>query len=218
MKKAILLYAGLALSAVLPLAANAGNFEGWYGAVTLGVSSYGNSQDDEDNIRSELGQEGFQSDVHVDDNPGALGLGFGYHFNPNFALEANYLDLGDATAHVHVFSPQDFDLREHLDASGLSVDAIGLIPVSERVSLFGKLGAFSYHLDDSIDSDVPAGPQPPDANGTTWDVGVGVEIHFIRSLGMRAGFTSYRQVGDSGPNGTGKQNIGLGYAQLYYNF
>lgn len=216
MKRSTLLCAGLALSVALPLAANAGNFEGWYGSATLGVSSYGNSQDDEDNIRSELGQQGFQSDVHVDDNPGAAGMGFGYHFNPNFALEANYIDLGDATAHVHVFSPDEFDLREHLDASGLDVDAIGLVPLSERVSLFGKLGLFSYHLDDSIDSDVPTGPQPPDANGTTWALGVGVEIHFIRSLGMRAGYTSYRQVGDS--NTTGKQNIGLVYGQLYFNF
>jgi OOP family OmpA-OmpF porin len=215
MKRSTLFCAGLVLSAVLPLAANAGNFEGWYGVMTLGVSSYGNSQDDEDNLRSELGQKGFQSNVHVDDNPGALGLGIGYHFNPNFALEANYFDLGDATAHAHVFSPQEFDLREHLDASGLSVDAIGLIPLSERVSLFGKLGVFSYHLDDSIASDVPAGPQPPNANGTTWDLGAGVEIHFARGLGMRAGFTSYRQVGDEN---TGKQNIGLGYAQLYFNF
>ncbi len=216
MKRYILLSAAVSLSLALPLAASADNFQGWYGAATLGVSSYGNSQDDEDSIRSQLGQEGFQSDVHVDDNPGAVGLGLGYHFNPNFALEANYVDLGDATAHVFVFSPEQFDLREHLDASGLSVDAIGLIPLSERVSLFGKIGAFSYHLDDSIDSDVPTGPQPPDANGTTWDAGIGVEIHFSQSLGMRAGYTSYRQVGDS--NTTGKQNIGLGYAQLYFNF
>lgn len=211
-----MLFAGLLLSAALPLAAQADNEHGWYGAMTLGVSSYGNSQDDEDNIRSELGQEGFQSNVHVDDNPSAFGLGLGYHFNPNFALEVNYLDLGDATAHVSVFSPQQFNLREHLDASGADVDAIGLIPLSERVSLFGKLGLFSYHLDDSIASDVPTGPQPPDANGTTWDLGAGVEIHFIRDLGMRAGYTSYRQVGDS--NTTGKQNIGLVYGQLYFNF
>ncbi|HEY1773261.1 MAG TPA: outer membrane beta-barrel protein [Gammaproteobacteria bacterium] len=206
------------LSAALPMAANAGNFEGWYGAMTLGVSSYGNSQDDEDNIRSELGQEGFQANVHVNDNPSAFGLGLGYHFNPNFALEVNYIDLGDAVAHAYIYAPQQFDIREHLDASGADVDAVGLIPLTERVSLFGKLGLFSYHLDDSIDSDVPTGPQPSDANGTTWDAGIGVEIHFIRSLGMRAGFTSYHQVGDTDPNGPGQQNIGLGYAQLYFNF
>src|ERR1700722_912183 len=105
MKRSTLLYAGLMLSAALPLAANAGNFEGWYGAMTLGISNYGNQQDDENSIQSQLAQEGVQANVHVDDNPGALGLGIGYHFNPNFALELNFLDLGDASAHVHEFSP-----------------------------------------------------------------------------------------------------------------
>lgn len=216
MKRSTLLSAGLLLSAALPLAANAGNFEGWYGSMTLGVGSYGNQQDDENSIQSQLAQEGIQANVHVDDNPGAFGLGLGYHFNPNFALEVDYLDLGDAHAHVYEFSPVNASLTEHLDASGVDVDAIGLIPLTERVSLFGKLGLFNYHLDDRIDADVFTGPQPPDANGTTWDLGAGVEIHFIRSLGMRAGYTSYRQVGDS--NTTGKQNIGLVYGQLYYNF
>ncbi|HEY3858199.1 MAG TPA: outer membrane beta-barrel protein [Gammaproteobacteria bacterium] len=210
-----LLIAGLLLSAGLPLVASADNFQGWYLDGMLGVSSYGNSQDDEDSIQSGLAQQGTEANVHVDDNPGAIGIGFGYHFNPYFALEANYLDLGDATSHIHFFAPVEGSSTEHLDASGGSLDAIGLIPLSERVSLFGKVGAFDYHLDDTVDADFPVQHQFPDANATTWDLGAGVEIHFDRGLGMRAGYTSYQQVGDSK---TGKQNIGLGYAQLYFNF
>ena len=220
MKKSQLIFAGVFLSGMLPLVSQADDYSdrdsGWYGAMTLGVSSYGNSQEDEDNIQSQLASQGIQADVHVDDNPGAFMLGLGYHFSENFALEASYLDLGDATAHVHVFSPGDYFLTEHLDASGVSLDAIGLMPVSEHVSLFGKLGVFSYTLDDSIDSDVPVGPQPPNASGTTWDIGLGVQIRFTGRVGMRAGFTSYHGVGDE--NTTGKQNIGLVYAQAYLNF
>jgi len=211
-----MLIAGMLLSAALPLAAQADNEHGWYGAMSLGVSSYGNSQDDEDNIRSTLDSQGIQADVHVDDNPGAIGVGLGYHFSDDFALEANYIDLGDATAHVHVFSPGDFDFREHLDASGVTLDAIGLMPVSERVSLFGKLGLFNYTLDDSIDSDVPTGPQPPNARGTTWDLGLGVQVKITRMVGIRAGYTNYHGVGDE--DTTGKQNIGLVYGQVYLNF
>jgi OOP family OmpA-OmpF porin len=208
--------AGLFLCAALPLAAQADNEHGWYGALSLGVSSYGNSQDDEDDIRSQLNSQGQQADVHVDDNPAALGVGLGYHFSDNFALEADYLDLGEATAHVHVFSPSDFFLRERLDASGVTLDAIGLAPLSERVSLFGKLGLFSYSLDDSIDSDVPTGPQPPDARGTTWDWGLGVQVKITRTVGIRAGYSNYHGVGDA--DTTGKQNIGLVYGQVYLNF
>jgi opacity protein-like surface antigen len=210
------LIAGLLLSTALPLAAQADNSQGWYGAMSLGVSSYGNSQDDEDQLRSELAAQGIQADVHVDDNPAALGIGLGYRFTPSFALEANYLDLGEATAHVHVFSPSDFFLRERLDASGVTLDAIGLMPVSDHVSLFGKLGAFGYTLDDSIDSDVPTGPQPPDAHGTSWDWGLGVQVWITRMVGIRAGYSNYHGVGDE--NTTGKQNIGLVYGQVYLNF
>lgn len=121
-----MLIAGLLLSIALPLAAEADNEHGWYGVLSLGVSSYGNSQEDEDNIRSDLNSQGILADVHVDDNPSAIGVGLGNHFSDNFALEANYIDLGDATAHVHVFSPSDFDFREHLHASGVTLDAIGL--------------------------------------------------------------------------------------------
>jgi OOP family OmpA-OmpF porin len=211
-----ILFAGLLLSAALPLAAQADNEHGWYGAMSLGVSSYGNSQDDEDNLRSELNSEGIQADVHVDDNPGAVGIGLGYHFGDTFALEASYIDLGDATAHIHAFSPGDFNLREHLDASGVTLDAIGLIPVSERVSLFGKLGVFNYSLDDSIDADVPGVTQPPNASGTTWDWGLGVQVKISRMVGIRAGYSNYHGVGDA--DTTGKQNIGLIYGQVYLNF
>ena len=215
MRKSTLI-AALLLSAGLPLAAQADDTQGWYGAMSLGVSSYGNSQDDEDQLRSELDSEGLQADVHVDDNPAAFGLGLGYRFDPDFALEADYLDLGEATAHVHVFSPSDFFLRERLDASGVTLDAIGLLPVSEHVSLFGKLGLFSYTLDDGIDSDVPTGPQPSDASGTTWDWGLGVQVSITRMVGIRAGYSNYHGVGDE--NTTGKQDIGLVYGQVYLNF
>jgi OOP family OmpA-OmpF porin len=217
MKRSSLLLAGVLLSSALPLAARADNQQGWYGAVTGGISSYGNSQDDENDLQNQLASEGIQADVHVDDNPAAIALGIGYHFDENFALEADWLDLGQATAHVHAFSPSDFFIHEDAEASGLVLDAYGLIPVSRRVSLFGKLGLFNYSLDENLSSDQPLPPPTHfSASGTTWDLGVGVEIHFTPGFGMRAGFSSYRHVGDA--NTTGRENIGLGYAQLYVNF
>lgn len=211
-----LLVAGALLSVVaLPLAAQADNWQGWYGSVTGGISSYGNSQDDENDLRSFYAQQGDQAYVHVDDNPAAFGLGIGYHLDENFALEADWLDLGQATADVHVFSPFDAFARETKDASGLALDAYGLIPISRRVSLFGKLGMFTYTLEDHLYSD-QSFPEDFSASGTTWDLGFGAEIHFTQEMGLRAGYTSYRHVGDA--NTSGQQNIGLVYGQFYLNF
>lgn len=211
-----MLIAGLLLSGALPLMAQADNYQGWYGSLTTGVSSYGNSQDDEANLENQLAQEGISAHAYVNDNPGAFGLGLGYHFSPNFALEADWLDLGRATANIHAFSPQDFFIHQDADAQGVAVDAYGLIPISRSVSLFGKLGAFNYNLSEHLSSDQPLPPPTRfSASGTTWDVGLGAEIHFSRDIGMRAGFTSYRHVGDAN---TGRENIGLAYAQVYLNF
>ena len=197
--------------------AQAGNHQGWYGSLTGGISNYGNSQDDENSLENQEAQQGVTARAHVNDNPGAFGLGIGYHFNPDFALEADWLDLGQATADIHTFSPTETFFHQDADAQGLVVDAYGLVPVSRSVSLFGRLGAFNYNLQEHEALDQPL-PPPTDfsANGTTWDAGIGAEIHFTPDVGLRAGFTSYRHVGDA--NTTGRENIGLGYGQVYINF
>jgi OOP family OmpA-OmpF porin len=214
MKRTLGIFAALASLGALPLMAQADNYQGWYGSVTGGVSSYGNSQDDEDSLRGFYAQQGAQADVHVDDNPGAFGLGIGYHVNENFALEAGWLDLGQATANVHVFSPAESFSHETKDAHGITLDAYGLIPVSRRVSLFGKLGMFNYTLADHLYSD-QSFPMDFSSSGTTWDFGIGAEVHFTQDMGLRAGFTSYHHVGDAN---SGQQNIGLAYGQFYLNF
>ena len=217
MKRTLGIVAALSALGALPLMAHADNYQGWYGSLTGGISSYGNSQDDEDDLENQLAQEGIAAHAHVDDNPGAIGLGIGFHFNENFALEADWIDLGQATADVHAFAPTQFFIHQTAEAQGLAVDAYGLIPISRTVSLFGKVGLFNYNLDEHLSSDTPL-PPPTDfsSNGNTWDIGIGAEIHFTPSVGMRAGYTSYRKVGD--PNTTGRENIGLGYAQVYINF
>lgn len=217
MKRTLGICAALASLGALPLMAHADNYQGWYGSVTGGISSYGNSRDDEDDLENQLANEGISARAHVDDNPAALGLGIGYHVNPNFALEADWLDLGRATANVHAFAPADFFIHQDADAQGVTVDAYGLIPINHVVSLFGKVGLFNYTLDEHLSSDQPL-PPPTDfsVSGTTWDLGVGAEIHFTPMMGLRAGFTSYRHVGDA--NTTGRQNLGLAYAQFYLNF
>lgn len=217
MKRTLGIFAALASLGALPLMAQADNYQGWYGSLTTGISSYGNSQDDEDDLENQLASEGISAHAYVNDNPAAFGLGLGYHFNPNFALEADWLDLGRATAHVHVFSPSDYFIHQDADAQGVTVDAYGLIPIVRTVSLFGKVGLFNYTLDEHLSSDQPLPPPTRfSASGTTWDFGVGAEIHFTPDLGLRAGYTTYRHVGDA--NTTGRQNLGLVYGQFYLNF
>jgi OOP family OmpA-OmpF porin len=203
---------------VLPFSVQAADFNesGWYGAASLGVSSYGNSQDDENDLESELAAQSIQSTATVNDNPAGFMLGLGYQFNHYLAVEGSYVDLGQATANVAVTSPAVVSIEEDAQATGESLDLLGLLPVSERVRLFGRLGVFNYSLDETLSSSVPVPLTNPSSSGTTFDWGVGVDIRFTQLLGLRAGLTQYHNVGDGST--TGKQDIDLVYAELLLHF
>ena len=64
-----------------------------------------------------------------DDSDISFRIGGGYKFNKNFALEGYYIDYG--TAEDSGFSA---------DADGPQVQGVGLLPVSNNVDLYGKLG------------------------------------------------------------------------------
>jgi len=217
MKRSIIAI-GVLCAAALPLAAQAADHpeSGWYLGVTGGVSSYGNSSDDERNLQSELAQEGIQSTVTVDDNATAWGVGGGYQFNRYAAVELNYVDLGNATADIFVTSPAVVTLHETNRAKGETLDVIGMFPVSQMVSIFVKGGLFNYKLEQTLSADVAIPAESVSATGTTFDIGVGVDLRFTDTWGLRAGFTQYHGVGDD--NTTGKSNIGLAYAQLVLHF
>lgn len=207
---------GVLFAAALPFAAQAAD-TGWYVTVTGGVSAYGNSSDDERQLQSDLAASGISADVTVNDNATAVGFGGGYQFNRYVAVEANYINLGTATADVFVFSPATFTVHEDLKAYGETLDVVGMLPVSEKmVSLFVKGGLFSYKMEQTASASVPAPGFGASNTGTTFDLGVGVDLRFTDLLGMRAGITQYHGVGDE--NTTGKSNIGLAYAQLVLHF
>lgn len=219
MKKSIIAFGVLCVSG-LPLAAHADDsfkVSGWYLGVTGGVSSYGNASDDERNLESELASQGITSTASVNDNASAWAVGGGYQFNRYVAVEVNYVDLGTPTADIFVTAPAIATFHEEMKAKGETLDVVGMLPVSEQmVSLFVKGGLFSYKLDQTLTANVSIPAFNESTSGTTFDLGVGVDLRFTDLLGLRAGITQYHGVGDE--NTTGKSNIGLAYAQLVLHF
>lgn len=53
----------------------------------------------------------------------------GYQFNKNFAVEVEYVDLGKFTGAI-----------VELESTGLGVSGVGVIPMPNNFSLFGKIG------------------------------------------------------------------------------
>ena len=104
----------------------------------------------------------------------------GVQFIPQFALEFGYVDLGKLRAEVAPFA---VDLK----GRGAFVDAVGLLPVSDAVTLFGKVGAFNGKVKGRV-----SGLGSTDDSGTDVKFGVGAAYQVAPNLAVRAEWERYR--------------------------
>ena len=88
-----------------------------------------------DDLRSELA--GLAVVTGCDDKDSGWKIFAGYRFNTHFALEATYIDFGAMTATARVGTTP---ISASGDATAFGVAAVGILPIGERFSLFGKAG------------------------------------------------------------------------------
>jgi OOP family OmpA-OmpF porin len=121
-------------------------------------------------------------------NEASGGLDAGYRFNRNFALEGSADRLGD-------FSP-DYNVR------ALSLSAVGLLPLANQFSLYGKAGLARTHAETGGTSD--------DANGLVF--GAGVRYDLNQQWFTKAGWDHYAKVGgaDTGSGHADAFTVGVG--------
>jgi len=103
--------------------------KGFYIGGAVGVSEF-----DDDNLVSDLG-------LALDDSDTVFGILAGYKINKHFAIEARYNDTGD------------FEVSNGFNSVGIetdiiSVHAVGIIPFSTGLSIYGQLGigSVSYEI------------------------------------------------------------------------
>jgi len=94
----------------------------------------------------------------------------GLQLHPNFAVEAAYMDLGQP---VEDF----FGLREEYDVWAVALWAKGILPLTERIDLFGKLGFAHWEYDKTL---IPFGLTPQttseSANDFAWGIGISFDV------------------------------------------
>ncbi len=125
----------LALAAATCLAGSA-----WAGdkyiLVSAGTTTYnGSAQSDSDAQLSAAGLSGVQSTM--DTTTTGYKLFLGYKFSPNFAVEGGLVDLGSLNYNA-TFTGGSLSLTNK--TSGFNLSALGLLPVNEDLSVFGKTG------------------------------------------------------------------------------
>lgn len=115
----------------------------------------------------------------------------GYRFNRNFAVEAGYFDLGRFNYSYNTTPPGS--LGGDLRVRGLNLDLVGIFPVSDRFSVFGRVGAAYAQSRTSFNNTgaVPFAASRKESD-TNLKVGVGLEYAFSDRLSVRAELERYR--------------------------
>ncbi len=123
---------------------------------------------------------------------------YGYKFIPQFAIEAEYADLGKGKSDVNgtVDGPEGVSGSHDFEKSGFGVTVVGMLPVKDKLSFFAKLGEFHWKAETSSDLKV-ASPTPATVkestseNGTDVHFGLGAEYYFTTKFGARLEWTQY---------------------------
>jgi OOP family OmpA-OmpF porin len=201
--------------AVLAVTASPSAFaddSGWYAGFNGGQSR---AKIADGRITDGLLGEGFTTtSISNDDRHLGFKVFGGYEFNRYFALEGGYFDLGRFGFTADTLPAGT--LRGDSKIRGVNLDAVGMVPLSEKFSLFARAGLNYSEAKDSFagtGSVAVINPEPHkrDAN---YKFGFGAEYDFTRNVGMRIEAERYR-IDDAVGN---KGDIDLYSAGLVFRF
>jgi len=202
---------------------------GWYAGLGVGSAKTG---DDFVRNRENSIQEAFNFRTSFDDKDTAWKAFGGYRFGPYLALEASYFDLGAISTQTA------FDLIGSLggtvstsrDVKGFALDLVAIAPLSERFSLFGRVGAYRAQSEatigisgDAIFSDGEGGnTRNKTSHNSNWKAGVGLDWNVARNVALRIEYERYFEVGNAFAigtrNGTGEADIDVVTLGAVYRF
>lgn len=163
---------------------------GWYGGINIGQSR---ARIDDARITSGVLGRGFTTiSITDDDRDTGYKLFGGYKFNKNFALEGGYFDLG-RFGFTATTVPSG-TLSGNIKLQGLNLDAVGILPIAEKFSAFGRIGLNYAEARDSFTGSgaVTVLNPNPSKRDTNYKVGLGLQYDFTQSLGMRLEAERYR--------------------------
>ncbi len=161
----------------------------WYLGLGAGRSA---SHLDDTRIAEELTSPGFAvTSIDTDSHKNAYKLFGGYQVNRYFATELSYFDLGKFSFYAHT-APAG-EVNGTISVHGLAFDVVGLLPFTEQLSAFAKIGAAEAQTRDSFSSTLGAGlggaPEQWHINGK---FGAGLQYLLTAHVGVRAEWERYR--------------------------
>jgi OOP family OmpA-OmpF porin len=139
-------------------------------------------------IDEEITQNLIDAGGNVDGKDTAWKIFGGYMFNRNFGVELAYIDAGELSYSGTFLGVPVSNGKVELTAFNLA--AIGVLPINEQFSVFGKVGLFKWEAEFS---DTVGGiPDSGDDDGTDVSFGIGVSYNFSKNFGVRAEYELFK--------------------------
>jgi OOP family OmpA-OmpF porin len=179
----------------MTLAAIAGSFamaddSNWYVGGNVGQSR---ARIDDTRVVDGLLEAGIDTTALKDDNRhfGFKAFG-GYQFNRYFALEAGYFDLGKFGYTATTVPPAGMTGLSKIN--GGNVDAVGILPLSGRFSVFARIGYDYVYANDTFAGYGAVVAQVPERSehSNNYKYGAGLQFAVNKYVGLRAEAERYR--------------------------
>lgn len=139
-------------------------------------------------------------------------LFLGYQFNKYFAVEGGYFSLGEfsfTTTTVPAGTLRGI-AKNHV---GMNLDVLGILPLADRFSLYGRLGIQNSKTTDLFSGVAVLNPAPS-KNKTDYKLGLGAKFDITKNIGLRGEWERYR-VSDGL---SGNTDVDVFSASLLYKF
>ena len=181
---------GLAVLAAIATPLEAADDTGWYGGFNIGQSRA--SIDDARITRSLLGAGFGAVSIADDDRDIGYKIFGGYKFHRNFALEGGYFNLGKFGFTATTAPPGT--LTGNIKLQGLNLDLLGILPITEKFSAFGRAGLnYAEAKDSFVGTGLVTVLNPnPSKREANYKLGLGLQYDFTASLGVRMEGERYR--------------------------
>lgn len=165
----------------------------WYAGGSVGRSKASLDSGLRDDQLFDLGFNG--ASTSVDDKGTAFRAFGGYRFHRYFAAELGYVDLGRYELRSTVARGS---LNSSLRSRGIDLSALGLLPVGESFTLFGRVGVLAARTRSSFSSSgsvaLIGGSESERSSGVLYGLGGMADV--APNLALRVEYTEHRKVGD----------------------
>ena len=180
---------------------------GWYGVGFGGESSasgLSQGQVDENlvSIFNSVGLDVVNFTSTLDDSDTGYGLTVGYQLNDHFAFEFAYVDVGSvdyrSTATVSDGVVQgDAELGLESSAHGPVLSVLGILPIGERFSVFGRAGLSLLNAEGTARISLEGISERASQSSQKSDpvLGVGAEFSLSKHFAIRLAWDRYFDVG-----------------------